>query len=211
MGLPAPLRRAVLALRRATHKVVEPAAGVETSAKVALEDFGLSTRDRVDYAPSGWLDLRHGLRRGGVSDDDVFLDLGSGKGRVVLLAARYPFKRVIGVELAPHLTAVARRNVDRFRPALRCREVELVTADIVRYRVPDDVSVVYMFNPFHGPVFDAAIGALIASVDRRPRAVRLIYRRPENHDRLMRTGRFRLVRSLAGRALHEYELVDAAG
>ena len=59
MGLPAPLRRAVLALRRATHKVVEPAAGVETSAKVALEDFGLSTRDRVDYAPSGWLDLRH--------------------------------------------------------------------------------------------------------------------------------------------------------
>jgi SAM-dependent methyltransferase len=80
---------------------------------------------------------------------DVFLDPGSGKGRAVLLAARYPFKRVIGVEFSESLTAIARRNMATFRARLRCHDVELVTADVVDYRIPDDVSVVYMFNLFH--------------------------------------------------------------
>jgi hypothetical protein len=73
-----------------------------------------------------------------------------------------------------------------------------VNADVLHYRIPDDVTVVYMFNPFGGAVFDAAIGELIASVDRRPRRVRVIYRNGRNSERLTRTGRFRLVRESLG-------------
>lgn len=120
----------------------------------------------------------------------------------------YPFTRVIGVELSPELTDVARRNVAQSVRGLRCRNVELVNADVVHYDVPDDVSVVYMFNPFRGPVFDTAVAQLLASVNRKPRAVRLIYRKPTEHDRLMRTGRFRLVGTVPGDRLTTSYLLD---
>lgn len=43
--------------------------------------------------------------------DYAFLDLGCGKGRIVLLASEYPFRQVTGVELHPGLAAIARRNL----------------------------------------------------------------------------------------------------
>jgi SAM-dependent methyltransferase len=174
--------------------VVDPALGVETAGRLDLSTVGLDGPGRVSYAPAGWLDLPRILPRQDVCDDDVFLDLGAGKGRIVLMASRYPFARVIGVELCDDLTAIARRNVAACRLRPRCRDIELVTADVVDYAIPDDVSVVYMFNPFDGDVFDTVIERLIESADRRPRRLRLLYRFAAAHDRLMRTGRFKLVR-----------------
>jgi SAM-dependent methyltransferase len=193
------LKRAYRALtRRVSTAVIDRVLNVDTAQRVDLAQLGLDAPDRVNYEAAGWRELRRILRPAEVSDDDVFLDLGSGKGRMIILAARYRFRRVIGVEIAEPLIAVARRNVARCRLRRRCGEIELVNADVLHYRIPDDVTVVYMFNPFGGAVFDTAIGELIASVDRRPRQVRVIYRNGRNSERLMRTGRFRLVRESLG-------------
>ena len=177
-----------------SSRVVDPALGVETAGRFDLAAVGLDGPGRVNYAPAGWLDLPRMLPRREVCGDDVFLDLGAGKGRIVLMAARYPFARVIGVELSDHLTEIARRNVAACHLRPRCRDIQLVTADVLDYAIPDDVSVVYMFHPFDGAVFDAAIERLIESADRRPRRLRLLYRFAVAHDRLVRTGRFELVR-----------------
>jgi SAM-dependent methyltransferase len=170
--------------------------GVETWEPVALTTLGLDGVGRVGYEPSGWLDVRRALSGQRIGPDDVFLDLGCGKGRAVLQAARRPFKRVIGVELSPELTAATANNVERARAKLRCRDVELITADAATYRIPDDVTIVYTFNPFTGPVFQAVIDELIASVDRRPRTVRLLYNKPTEHEQIVRSGRFRLIREI---------------
>jgi SAM-dependent methyltransferase len=179
-------------------RLIDRALNIDTAEMVDIRSFGLDGTNRGGYEASSWLDLRRVLRPADVSPDDVFLDLGSGKGRIVLLAARYPFKRVIGVELAEGLTAIARRNLATCRAKLRCHDVELVTADVVDYEIPDDVTVVFLYNPFQGPILDAAVSHLIASVDRRPRTVRVIYRADARHDRLTPTGRFRLLRVSLG-------------
>src|ERR1700754_2580229 len=44
----------------------------------------------------------------------TFVDLGSGKGRALLLASRFPFRRIVGVEIAPELSRVAAANIERF-------------------------------------------------------------------------------------------------
>jgi len=178
--------------------VIDRILNVDTAQRVELAQLGLDAPDRVSYEPAGWRELRRILRPADISGDDVFLDLGSGKGRMILLAARYRFRKVIGVEIAEPLTAVARRNVASCRLRPRCGEIELVTADVLDYGIPDDVSVVYMFNPFRGAVFDAVVAQLIASVDRRPRRLLLIYRDGRNCERLTSTGRFRLVRESLG-------------
>jgi hypothetical protein len=126
----------------------------------------------------------------------VFIDFGSGKGRVVYQAAQFPFKRVIGVEIAEELTGIARYNVDHNRDRLKCGEVELVTNDAVSYEVPDDVTVAYFYHPFEGQIFARVIDNLVASLDRNPRRLRIIYVYPMSADYIYRTGRFELERRM---------------
>jgi SAM-dependent methyltransferase len=171
--------------------------GVDTYEQVALRELALEHPERGPYEGTGWRVLRRMLAGSPVTPADVFLDLGAGKGRVVLQAARLPFGRVIGVELAPQLAEVARRNVARMGDRLVCRDVQVVTADAAEYRVPDDVTVAYLFNPFTGATFDRALDNLFASLDRRPRPLRLVYVHPTEHARLMARPRVRLARAVA--------------
>ena len=108
---------------------------------------------------------------------DVFLDYGCGRGRVVAVAATLPFARVIGVELRPELVAAARGNLGRVRNR-RCKAAEIVEGDAAAFVVPDDVTVVTLFNPFTGGILRAACEQVRASLVRRPRAVRVVYMNP---------------------------------
>jgi SAM-dependent methyltransferase len=196
--IPRPLSRTYNALSRAASTVLDGVLNVDTTGGVDLADLGLDAPDRVSYRAGGWLDLLRVLRPGEVGPGDAFLDLGSGKGRMLLLAARYPFRRIIGVELSESLTAIARRNLARSRLRPRCRDIELVTGDALDFAIPDDITVVYLFNPFRDAIFDGVVRRLEESVDRRPRSVRVIYRNPIYNDRLLRSGRFRTMRVSLG-------------
>ena len=174
--------------------------GIETTGVVELDSLGLGAdEDRSDYKPSEWSVLPRILPKREVSEEDVFIDFGSGLGRVVFqAAARYPFKRVIGVELSERLNDVAKANIERNRHRLRCRDVELVASDVLDYVIPDDVTIAYFANPFTGDIFQRVVRGLLASVDGHPRRLRIIYRNPVEHDFLVSTGRVRPVRHLRG-------------
>lgn len=182
------------ARRQIALLVFERRYGIETAREVPLEDLGLAHPDRVRYRPSEWRTLRRILEPAEVTPDDVFVDFGSGMGRALLEAAEYPFGRVIGVELSQQLNDIASRNVQRRIPHLRCKQIEVVTADVVEYPVPDDLTVAYLANPFRGEIFSAVIDNLIASYDRRPRELRIIYNFVREESRLLDTGRVRKVR-----------------
>ncbi|HEX4814809.1 MAG TPA: class I SAM-dependent methyltransferase [Nonomuraea sp.] len=183
-------------LRGLGRALYERRYGVRTADRVDLADLGLDGADRVYYVPLRWGALRKALPKGEVSGRDVFLDFGSGKGRVVVEAARYPFRRVIGVELSAELAGIARDNVRNMRVRRRCGEIELVVSDVLDYAIPDDVTVTFFNNPFRGPIFSAVIDRLVASADRAPRPVRVIYYNPVEEAYLLGTGRFRHVRTI---------------
>ena len=123
----------------------------------------------------------------------MFADIGAGKGRVVYQAARrYGLKRVIGVELSPALAEEARTNLERHRAAAALSTTfHIVTGDALAWEVPDDVTIAYMFRPFTGATFRGVVDNLIASYDRSPRRLRILYVNPEEHDTLMAGGRVR--------------------
>lgn len=163
---------------------------------VRLSEFGLGHEHRVDHLPSFRNTLSCILPRSEIGPDDVFIDFGSGMGCVVVMAAtRYPFKRVIGVEISTELQDVARRNVERNRKRFRSQHIELVTADVLDFVLPDDVTVVYLYNPFTGPVFDKVVRELERSLERSPREMRVIYLNPAEEERLLAPGFMQLVRS----------------
>lgn len=187
-------RRLQPRIRIVAEKAFERRFRVETSGFVYLEDLGLHTEERVWHDPSEWLGLRRMLKRLDIGSKDVFIDFGSGKGRAVFTAAlEFPFQRVIGVEIAPDLHNQAVANIRRNVGRLRCPNVDLVNADVLDYEIPDDVTIAYFYSPVLGDTFDEVVRKLLASVDRRPRALRLVYNFPFEHNRLLATGRVQVV------------------
>jgi hypothetical protein len=171
--------------------------GVSTAkTEVELDHFH---PDRVAYEASGWLDLRRALRKRKVRPTDVFIDFGSGKGRIVYQAAKYPFAQIIGVEISANLNELARRNIDRRLDKLACRNIELVTMDAAVFEIPDNVTIAYLYHPFGGETFEALIRNIIGSLDRNPRRLTLIYQMPWREDHILATGRFELVRTVKRR------------
>ncbi|MBS1822949.1 MAG: class I SAM-dependent methyltransferase [Acidobacteria bacterium] len=109
----------------------------------------------------------------------TFIDLGSGKGRALLLASRFPFKKIIGVEFVPELSRAAEANLAKFdAPWKRCLQIEAVNQDATEFVYPDGPLVVYVYNPFLAPVLKKCLKQLARSVEKEPREVYLIYGNP---------------------------------
>ena len=78
----------------------------------------------------------------------TFVDLGSGKGRTLLMASEYPFRRIVGVEILPELHRAAEENICAFRESTgRGAQIEAILADACEYDLPETPLVVYLFNP----------------------------------------------------------------
>ncbi len=152
-----------------------PPAAREHSARYQATD--VATFERVLRA----LRIRH--------EQYAFVDLGSGKGRVLMMAARCRWRRIVGVEVSPVLHAIARRNLERFERRTRgCSRFELVCADVGAFDLPEGPLVLYLYNPFGPPVLERVLARLRASLERSPRHVLLVYRNPKHADVIERAG-----------------------
>jgi precorrin-6B methylase 2 len=147
--------------------------------------------------PTAWLTLWRLFRWLDVGPDDVIVDIGSGAGRAVLVASLFPFGRIIGLEVSSLLHRRAQENLARFRLHGRA-PVELTLGDASVYELPDSVTIVFLYNPFAGREFERVMQHVFASVDRRPRPLRLVYVNPKEHAYLAETGRCRLVKRFRG-------------
>ncbi len=129
----------------------------------------------------------------------TFVDLGSGKGRVLMLAALRPFNRVIGVEISAALHATALANAAEFaRRNPRARAVECVCADASQFDLPEGDLVVFLYNPFDAELLERACARVMAAAGRAPREIGLVYVNPVHFEVIERTGRFeRLFRDAA--------------
>jgi len=182
--------RGLAAAHSATSALLERVLHVQTRGDFLQRDRGFASGV---YRPSSWLVLHALFRRLPVADDDVLVDVGSGMGRVLLVAGRRPFRRVIGIEQDPELTRIAERNLRGRR--LACRDVELLTVDASAWAVPDDLTMAYLYCPLPDVVLRGFLTSVLASLDRHPRPFTLIYNFGTEATRevIERTGRARAV------------------
>ena len=85
-----------------------------------------------------------------------FIDVGSGKGRALVLAARHSFAEVIGIELSARLNRIAEQNIAKVGPSLRT-SVELINQDARQFKFPVMPTVIFLFNPFGEEVMRAVV------------------------------------------------------
>jgi SAM-dependent methyltransferase len=113
----------------------------------------------------------------------TFIDLGSGKGRVLLMASDYPFKRIIGVEFMPELHRTAQKNIAGYpNDRQQCRQIETLCMDARDFQFPDGPLVVYLFNPFSEATFVAVLENLRQSIEQASRPIYVAYRFTEHEN-----------------------------
>jgi SAM-dependent methyltransferase len=109
----------------------------------------------------------------------VFIDLGSGKGRALLMAADYPFRRIVGVELLADLHCIAVKNISKYKSdSQRCFAIEPICGDAGNFHFPEEPTVLYLFNPLPEPGLIRLLENLERSLTQRPRPVFVIYHNP---------------------------------
>lgn len=180
------MRYARYAYSRLSEEWHERRLGIDTRHAEPLGRFGFADPEYQEYTPISYPSLRAAMRTLSVRADDVFVDFGAGKGRVVTYAATMPFRRVIGVELIEELATVARQNLSRAIPRLRCRDVRIETADAREFILPADATVLHLFNPFRGAILKRVVERLRDSLATQPRRVTVMFANPDDFERILR-------------------------
>jgi len=109
----------------------------------------------------------------------TFIDIGSGKGRALLMAADFPFRRILGIELLPELHRIAQENINHYRSdSQQCFALESACGDAGEFVFPSEPMVLYLFNPLPEPGLHEFIVHLEKSLRENPRAMYLLYHNP---------------------------------
>jgi SAM-dependent methyltransferase len=109
----------------------------------------------------------------------TFIDIGSGKGRVLLMAADYPFRRILGIELLPALHRVAQQNLSAYKSdSQQCFALETVCGDAREFVFPAEPILLYLFNPLPELALIEVMANLENSLRQFPRVVYLLYHNP---------------------------------
>lgn len=127
------------------------------------------------YVPLAYGQARKVLRTLRLTRNDVVMDVGCGLGRILVMAACGPARKVIGVECDPMIAEEARSNLAR-RPAKKS-PTTVLTGDAATLDF-SEVTVVVLFNPFGPHTMRSMLECLRASVEAHPRSVRIAYINP---------------------------------
>jgi SAM-dependent methyltransferase len=160
-GLRTTLRKATGVFAKATPEPLDDfdiKNGTDTSGLVPLWKLSIAAKNVrfcKGYRPIEPWELETAVK---ALDEDItsftFVDLGCGKGRPLLIAGRLGFRRVIGVEFAAELAAIARRNIQK----MGLTNASVVHGDATEFAFPEGDLVVFLFNPF-GPELMAKVAA----------------------------------------------------
>jgi SAM-dependent methyltransferase len=164
--------------------------GTDTFRWSALNETDLYKKSNdghsTDYVPTKAIALKKVLKGLDIEDNDNFVDLGSGKGRTLLIASEFGFRKVIGVEFSKTLCDISTKNALKFRekaPWAAEIEVRFISAEEYRFSAFDNF--IYLFNPFDNVLMNRVLCNLQDSLQENPRKLTIIYNNPECHDLIL--------------------------
>lgn len=156
--------------------------GTDTIGRIKLADLDIKSENKQrgrSYAPTKVRPFKKLMNTVNFPDNSVFVDFGSGKGRLLLLASQYHFKRVVGIEFSPQLCKVAKKNLSIFKEQYETfGNAEIIESDVVDYEIRDDENVFFLYNPFDKVVMNRVLRNITMSLEKKQRKIWLIYNNP---------------------------------
>jgi SAM-dependent methyltransferase len=209
------IRHPILAARFVVKRIKEiPSKGLPRLRRSQKDDFdwkfGVETSKLVQVVPTDSPNFSHGNKYEASSEAVIrwciencalphsgttFVDVGSGKGRALIVAAMYPFMRIIGVEYSPDLVRTCHDNLRKVGISNKCEVVQVDAAD---YQFPDGNLLVFLYNPFDSVILNCVLNHLAATTGH----VRIAQLGP-GHDVIQMSGLARRICSGEGPTIYE--------
>ncbi len=160
--------------------------GTNTSGRIELGWLDIESESKNEgtwYEPTGFKLLHAAMDQIDTTRYPVFVDYGSGKGRVLLVASEYNFSRILGVEFSRELHETAQRNIEIYNnPQQRCTDIESVCMDALEFEPPSEPCVLFFFGPFKNQVMRKVLEKIkiSSSKNQTDMAIVFIGHNPEN-------------------------------
>ena len=153
--------------------------GTDTNTHVKVHDLGIEDEKQADaifYYPLKPKILKFIIKSLKIKYSEfTFIDIGSGKGRNLLLTSFFPFQRRIGVEISPNLHEIAKRNLDIWRSqSTGDMNMELRNENALDFDFPKENCVILMYHPFKAKVTREFLKNIESSIKGNPRRILLI-------------------------------------
>lgn len=138
---------------------------------IGSEPRSTKFNDAIRYFPIPYLIMQRVFTKINLRKNDVFIDLGSGKGRVVLFASQENIKMVKGIEIQESLFIEALKNKESCRG--KKAEIELIRGDVTNFSFSDE-TIIFIFHPFGSKTMELIMGKIESSLSKNPRKIKII-------------------------------------
>jgi len=177
-------------LEKITNKIKEKLYGIETTKYVPVDELNIPLNlEPVWHESSGNVFLRNVLKKMNISENDTIIDLGCGKGGALISMAKFPFKKLIGIEYSNSIFLIAKNNIKK----TYAERIEITQGDAGDFKSYDEVNYIYMFNPFGITTMEKVLQNIGESLRKNPRELKIIYLNPLLHKEIIKTGLFNKV------------------
>jgi SAM-dependent methyltransferase len=154
-----------------------------------LSRAGGELSDAVQYQGANPRTVRELLRQIPQSArSGLFVDLGCGKGRGLILGASAGFTRLLGIEFAAELAEDCRRNLRRCRNAAVPPDAEVRVIDAALFEPPKGTLVVFLYNPFQGRTLERVVGNLERFAAEEGNVIWVVYVNPQGLEVFLKSG-----------------------
>lgn len=176
------------------------ALGVDTSGVLEIDEMEIASAtappaETIRYEPvdPAWFEALLRTIEDRREPGEIFIDIGSGKGRALLLAAQHGFSRCVGIEFDKQLHRTAEHNVAVTDQRFSDTTFELHNINAFDYDFPALPTICFFNRPFTGAYLDDFIDKIEASLNAQPRAFILLYLHSIGESVLEEHSRWRLL------------------
>lgn len=125
----------------------------------------------------------------------TFLDIGCGAGRALCVASRFGFQQVAGIDFDQELITRAVENLSATKARIPDLNFQVTWCDLSEWELTDDVSVLFLFNPFDDSLIQLLIHKIQTGLSKKPRPFWILYASPRHVNHFLDAG-FKMVHRL---------------
>jgi SAM-dependent methyltransferase len=155
----------------------------------SLKDIGIDISHASIYMPLNYFILERLMREIIKYDQSkTLLDLGCGKGRVMVVAAAFGFERISGIDISGEFCNEAAAATAACRQANPSVRFTIIHGDAQFYDIPEEICNIFLFNPFDALIMTGVVSNILQSQQRCPRIMRVLYANPQHKSVFLENG-----------------------
>jgi len=153
-----------------------------------LKKKGIEIDHSTIYMPVSYDLLEEIFQKVNLKESKHFLDIGSGKGRPMCMAAYYDFSKVTGIDFSKEFCDAAEENMKITQQKFPHLQYKIINNDAFYFEIPNDADCIFMFNPFDEVIMNGVAENILESFEINPRKITLIYVNPMYKEELLDVG-----------------------